>query len=189
MKKWLRVLLFADFFILVAAGMLVPIYAVFVEEIGGDILDASTAWAIFAFTSGILILVISKWEDQIKHLEKMVFFGYLLRCIAFLGYFFVANKYELFLVQVIIGVSVAISVPAYDSLYSKLLDKGKFASQWGAWEGLNLIGGGIAAIIGGVIVTFFGFKALFLVMFVFSLIGLLLTSTLFSKKFKLIIAD
>lgn len=184
MKKWLRILLFSDFFILLAAGMLTPIYAIFVEEIGGDILAASGAWALFTFTSGFLIWLFGKWEDKTKHLEKMVFWGYLIRCIAFLGYFFVANKYQLFGIQILLGIGMATSLPAYDSLYSKLLSKGKYASEWGTWEGVNLMAAAAAAIIGGVIANFFGFKILFLVMFASGLIGLIISSTLLSGKFR-----
>lgn len=186
MKKWLRILLFADFFMLLAMGMLTPIYAIFVERIGGDILAASGAWAIFTFTSGFFIWVFGKWEDRIKHLEKMIFLGYLLRCIAFLGYFFVANKYHLFGIQTLLGIGIALSLPAYDSLYSRLLTKGKSASEWGTWEGMNMMVAALAAIIGGLVANYFGFKILFLVMFASSLIGLLISITLLSKAFEVV---
>ncbi|MBW2966453.1 MFS transporter [Candidatus Woesearchaeota archaeon] len=184
MKKWLRILLIADFFMLLAAGMLLPIYALFVEKIGGDILAASGSWAIFTFTSGFLIWLFGKWEDKVKHLEKMVFGGYLFRCIGFLGFFFVANKYHLFGIQAILGIGIAASLPAYDSLYSKLLSKGKFASEWGTWEGMSMMVAALAAVIGGIVANYLGFKILFLIMFASSLLGLLISTTLFSKAFK-----
>lgn len=182
MRKGLKILLFADFFMLLAFGMITPIYAIFVEEIGGDILSASGAWAIFALTSGFLIWLFGKWEDRVKHLEKMVFLGYLLRCLGFLGYFFVVNKYHLFGVQILLGMSLAMSTPAYDSLYSKFLSKGKFASEWGAWEAMNMIVGGVAALFGGIIANYFGFKTLFIIMFLNGIVGVLISSVLLSKK-------
>lgn len=184
MKKWLKVLLLADFFMMFAIGMLTPIYAIFVKEIGGDILAASGAWAIFTFTCGILIFIIGRWEDRVQHLEKMVFLGYMLRCFTFIGYFFVANKFHLFGVQVLLGIGAAMTLPAYDSLYSKLLSKGHYASEWGAWEGMDKIVAGVAAIVGGLIASYFGFRVLFLVMFFSSLVGLFISAKLFSKGFK-----
>jgi MFS family permease len=187
-NKVLRILLFADFFMLLAMGMLTPIYAIFVEEIGGDILSASGAWAIFTLTSGVLILLIGKWEDKQKQkgipYKRFIFFGYLIRSIAFLSYFFVADKYQLFLVQVLLGIGVATTVPAFDSLYSRFLSKGRFASEWGAWEGMNMIVAAIAAVIGGFIAAFLGFKVLFLIMFAASLVGLAISTRLPSKKIK-----
>jgi predicted MFS family arabinose efflux permease len=186
MKKWLRYLLIADFFMLLAMWMLTPIYAIFVEEIGGDILAASSAWALFSLTSGVLIYFSGKWQDGLKKRgithNKFISLGYLIRCIAFLGYFFVADKFQLFAVQVLLGIGVAASVPAFDSLYSKLLTKGRYASEWGAWEGMNMIVASIGAVIGGVVASYFGFKALFLVMFASSLIGFIISRGLPSKE-------
>lgn len=55
MKRGLRFLLIADTWATLAIGMLGPIYAIFVEEIGGDLLDASWAYFAFMITSGILM--------------------------------------------------------------------------------------------------------------------------------------
>lgn len=41
MKKGIKVLLISDAWINLAVGMIGPIYAIFVDEIGGGILDAS----------------------------------------------------------------------------------------------------------------------------------------------------
>ena len=47
MRRGLKILLLADGTANLALGMIGPIYALFVEKIGGDILDAG--WAYFAF--------------------------------------------------------------------------------------------------------------------------------------------
>ena len=60
MHKQLKLFLVADGFYALAFGMLAPIYAVFVERIGGDILEAGTAWAIFMIVSGIGLLFLGK---------------------------------------------------------------------------------------------------------------------------------
>jgi MFS family permease len=183
MNKWLKILLLADSFMLLAMGMLTPIYAIFVEEIGGDILAASWAWALFTFTSGLLIWFFGKLEDNAQH-GRIISLGYMVRCLAFLGYFFVTTEYHLFAVQILLGIGFAISIPAYDSLYSRLLEKGKFASGWGAWEGMNRVVAAIAALIGGFVASIFGFKTLFIIMFIVSLIGLGLSTRLFSRDLK-----
>ncbi|MFC1454564.1 MFS transporter [Candidatus Undinarchaeota archaeon] len=172
MKRVLKLLLETDILFTAALGFLGPIYAIFVGSIGGDILDASGAWAAFTFTTGILILLISKMEDKIKDKKKLIFSGYLLKSVAIAGYYFIAAPIHLFLVQIVLGMSEAISVPAYDYLYSKSIDSKKGASQWGLWEGFYNISIAISALIGGVIVTIYGFKILFVLMFLLSLIGL-----------------
>jgi MFS family permease len=170
---------------LMAIAMLTPIYAIFVQDIGGDILSASGAWALFTLTSGVLILLFGRLEDKaskkgIQH-QKFITLGYFIRSLAFIGYFFVTNTFQLFAVQVLLGIGFAASIPAYDSLYSKFLSKGHYATEWSAWEGMNMIVAAIGAVIGGVIANFFGFKTLFLVMFTSSLIGLVISTFLNPK--------
>ena len=84
----------------------------------------------------------------------------------------------MFIVQGILGLAEAFNSPVYDGLYSKFLDKGKFVSEWGLYASMRSIVTGIAAIGGGAIATYFGFKVLFLIMFVFSVIGMLISITL-----------
>ncbi|MBN2042927.1 MAG: MFS transporter [Candidatus Aenigmarchaeota archaeon] len=172
MKTGLKVLLFAEACFTIAAGMLGPIYAVFVEEIGGNILDASSAWAVFMLTMGIIVFLIGRWEDKLRHKERMVIIGYVIRAIGYLGYVFVYNQPALLAVQIILGIGGALNIPAYDSMYTKFLDKGKEASEWADWEAMYYIMTAFAAIFGGIVASVFGFRALFLIMFIFSLIGM-----------------
>lgn len=172
MRLGLKILLFSDGCMLLAAGMLGPIYAIFVEEIGGNILDASGAFAAFMLTSGIILYLLGKWEDRVKHKKKIVVTGYLIRCIGFLGYYFVFNPLSLILIQITLGFGEAFGLPAYDAVYTRYLDRGKEASEWGAWETTNYLVAGIGALAGGLIAAFLGFRNLFLVMFGISVLGL-----------------
>jgi MFS family permease len=173
MRMGLKILLFAEACLTIAAGMLGPIYAVFVEEIGGNILDASSAWAVFMLTMGIIVLMIGRWEDKLKHQEKMVIIGYVVRAVGYLGYIFVYNQPALLLVQIMLGLGGALNIPAYDALYTKFLDRGKEASEWADWEAMYYIMTAFAALSGGVLAYYYGFRILFMIMFIFSLIGLL----------------
>ena len=184
MKKTLKILLSTAAVSLLAGGLFGPIYAVFVKEIGGDLLTAGTAYATFAIAAGVLIFFISRWEDHVKHKEKLVIGGYALGCIGFIGLLLVKKPMDLFIVQIIFGVAEAIGTPAYDGLYSKFLDKGKYASEWGMWESMNWIVLGIAAATGGAIAHTYGFRTLFMIMLVLSIIGLVISFSLLKKKKK-----
>ncbi|MFH1500467.1 MAG: MFS transporter [archaeon] len=175
MKKGLRVLLAADGFVLFAFGLLIPIYAIFVEEIGGDVLDAGITYAVYLFFMGVFIYFVSRWENHQKHKEKLLIFSYVLFCFGAIGYFFVTSKYHLFLVQAIVGAAEAFNSPVYDGLYSKFLDKGKFVSEWGLYASMRSFVTAFAALAGGALAFYFGFKALFTVMLVFSILGLLIS--------------
>ena len=49
----------------------------------------------------------------------MVFIGYAITTIEIAGCLFVRTPFDLFIVQAILGVSTAITTPAYDAIYSK----------------------------------------------------------------------
>jgi MFS family permease len=182
MRRELKILLLAEAMFALAGGLFGPIYAIFVEEIGGDLLAAGGAYAAFALAAGILIFFISRWEDHVRHKEKLIVAGYLLNCVGFLAYIFIQSPLELFLVQIIFGVGTAVGAPAYDALYSKNLDKGKFTSEWGMWESMQFIVLAIAAGAGGFLATLYGFRFLFILMFLLSVLGLLVSLALFRKR-------
>ena len=182
MQRELKILLLASALSMLAGGLFGPIYAVFVEEIGGDLLTAGAAYAAFAIAAGILVFFISRWEDHVKHQEKLVVIGYFLSSIGFLGYLLIKTPLHLFIVQIILGIGEAVGIPAYDGLYSKHLDKGKFVSEWGLWESMYYIVLGISALIGGFLANIYGFKLLFTIMFILSILGLIASTFLVVKK-------
>lgn len=186
MQRELKILLLASTFSTLAGGLFGPIYAVFVAGIGGDLLTAGTAYSLFAISAGVLIFFISRWEDHVKHQEKLVIAGYFLGCMGFLGYLLIQTPLHLFMVQILFGVGEAVATPAYDGLYSKHLDKGKFASEWGLWDSMYYIVTGIAAAIGGFLASLYGFRVLFAVMLAVSIVGLITSTFLvIRRKYKL----
>jgi len=181
MKKELNILLSASGFMFFAGGLFGPLYAIFVEQIGGDLLTAGSAYSVFAVSAGLLIYVISKWEDRQGHIPFFVFLGYIISAIGYIGYLFVKEPWHLFLLQIVFGLGQAIGAPAYDGLYSQLMDHGRYVSQWGVWESMTWIVTGIGAVIGGFIAAIFGFNTLFIIMAVLSGIGALIAARLISR--------
>ncbi len=172
MNLALKILLFADGLFLLAGAMLGPIYAIFVERIGGDILTAGTSFAIFSLVMGILILVFGKIEDIfLKETELWICLGYLIIAIGFFGYLHVTSPLHLFIVQIILGIGEAIQIPGYSAVYSRHLDHKKYAFQWGAWDSIRNFAAALGAIAGALIVTVFGFKPLFIIMGSLALAG------------------
>jgi MFS family permease len=182
MKRGLQFLLFSEVWFGFSLGMLGPIYALFVEEIGGSLLDASWAFFAFTFTSGVVIYLISLWEDHIIHKEKLIVFGYFLTSVGVLSYYFVGTQSHLVLTQIVLGLAGAFLFPAYDALYTEYIDHHKEASQWGACESLYKITTAIAAVVGGYIAYLLGFKTLFLVMFVFSFMSVIISYKMYKHS-------
>ena len=163
-NKALRILLFTNAMILIAVAMLGPIYALFVENVGGDLIDASMAGGIFALVAGLTTLISGRYSDKVKQDELIIVAGYIIIGFGFILYTFVHSVTALFFVQAIIGFGEAIYSPAFDAVYSRHLDGHKSGLEWGAWESMNYFTTAFGAIAGGFIVMLFGFKVLFLIM-------------------------
>lgn len=163
-NKALKILLATNALILLAAAMLGPIYALFVKEIGGDLMDASIAGFMLAISAGLVTLISGKFSDRIRHSEHILMLGYSLIGTGFLMFLFVDSIITLFVIQILIGMGEAIYSPAFDKLYSEHLNQGQFGVEWGTWESMNYFTTAFGAIIGGLLVTRFGFPALFITM-------------------------
>lgn len=163
-NKPLKILLATNSLILFAGAMIGPIYALYVQKIGGDLLDASFTAGLFALVAGISVLLFGRFSDKVKENELLIVAGYLIMGIGFLLFIFVNSIFFLLIVQIILGFGEAVYSPAFDALYSKHLDGNKSGSQWGVWESMNYFTFAISAVIGGYLVTKFGFNALFAIM-------------------------
>ena len=164
LNKNLRLLIFVNTVITFTVGMFAPFYAVFVVKIGGGAALAGVSWALFSVVSGILILLLSKWELRIKRQHILLAIGYLIRSIVFLSYAFMNNIPQLLITQVLWGIASAIGTPAFDALYTSNTSKETAIVEWGDWEGVSAIATGVAALIGGLLIQLVGFKILFLLM-------------------------
>lgn len=182
MKKGIKILLVADGFMSFSLGMLGPIYAIFVEKIGGDILDASWAYSTYMITAGVVMYILSKWEDRSKHKEKFIVMGYALTAVGCLLYVFVTSQTTLLIAQIILGLAIAVLDPAFDAIYAHFVTQKEEASNWGIWESTNYIITAIAAIAGGYIAKVFGFQVLFVCMFLTALMGVGYSLFLFKSQ-------
>lgn len=95
-NRSLRILLATNAIILFAGAMLGPIYALFVEDIGGSLLDASIAGGMFALAAGITTLVSGRYADKIKENEFVVVAGYLIMALGFYFYIFRQHDFPAF---------------------------------------------------------------------------------------------
>jgi len=164
LNKALKILLGTNALILVSGAMLAPIYALFVDKVGGSLLDASITGGAFAFAAGATTLIAGRFADKIKQNELIVAGGYGVIAFGYLLYTQANSVLFLLLVQVLIGSAEAFYSPAFDAVYSKHLNVDKAGRQWGAWESTNYFSLSIGAIVGGIIVTLFGFNTLFILM-------------------------
>lgn len=154
-----RILLLSDALSILSVGFIGPIYALFVEKIGGNILEAGTSYAIFMVTAGVVVLLLAVVEDRVKTQKSFIIAGYGIGVIGTVGYLFVNSSITLFLVQALLGLAMALKGPAYDGLFSRV-DMKHVTLAWGEWEAMDYFTLGASAFFGSVIAQYFGFTAL-----------------------------
>ncbi|MCB9809672.1 MFS transporter [Candidatus Peribacteria bacterium] len=180
-NKHIKFLLSTNGVILFSGALLGPIYALFVEEIGGDILDAGLAGAVFALSAGLTSLIVGFKGDTIQNKAHVLALGYGVIALGFFSYTFVNSMTTLLVAQVIVGFGEALYSPMFDALYSRHLDEGHFSSEWEIWECMNYWVSCIAALIGAFFVEQYGFTLLFIVMGILALLSAIRV-LLWSKK-------
>lgn len=171
LTKRIRILLLSDYFMVFGSGMLGPLFAVFTEKIGGDILDIAWVWATYMIMTGIIIVAVGKISDKLIAKEKLVIAGFLLSSIFTLGYLLVSKPFHLFFVQAGLAIATALSFPTWDALYARYEDKKQDGYTWGLVDGGEQIVPGVAMLIGGFVVVYFGFKVLFVIMALVQFVG------------------
>jgi predicted MFS family arabinose efflux permease len=163
-------------------GMLGPLFAIYAEKIGGDILDITWAWATYLIITGILYILVGRILNKKPYKEKVMVMGYGLNALFTFGYLFVDSPVKLFFVQVGLGVAEAIGTPAWDALYAKNTSDDADAYAWGLSSGQSQIVTGVAFAIGGIITHFISFEALFITMGLVQVAATIVTSQLLFKR-------
>jgi predicted MFS family arabinose efflux permease len=163
-------------------GLLGPLLAIFTKSIGGDLLDITWAWAIFLVFTGVLNMVFGYLSDHKYGKEKLMVAGYFLNAIFTFGYLFIKTTYGLFFIEAGLGVAAALSTATWDALYAKYSDRKTDGSIWGVHEGWAKIITAAAIIMGGLIVNYFSFKALFFIMGIIQTAAAIYQTRILNKK-------
>lgn len=164
MNRYRKVLLASSYVWYFGEGLLGPLYAVFAQRIGGDILELTGAYALYLITMGVLSIYIGEKFTRPDSKKRLMTLGYALNAVATFCYLLVDSPLKLFVVQGLLGVAAALTTPTWNSLFSMYDDKKRAGSGWGLDAGGSNITLGLAAIAGGFIMANFGFTALFLLM-------------------------
>lgn len=177
-NKSLRVLFVLNSIFVFAGSLLGPLYAIYVRGIDSKVISVSLSWAVFMFSSTIFMYFVSKYGDKIKEQEYLLAGGFLVRCLAWFGYIFVFNLPSLIILQVVLGLGEALGTPSWNAIFAKHLDEKKEIMDYSNWDIINNLMIAVATVVGGVLVTCFGFNFLFVIMgllaFV-SFVGVLVT--------------
>ena len=185
MKKEYKILLIAELIVNFGAGLIGPFYAVFVKGIGGTILDMGLTISLFSFTTGLLIILVGRISDKLDK-SLVAVLGYYIYAFGTLGYLLVAKPWQLFLLQIVFAIGVACLAGPLTALFSQYIQKKKAGAQWGLAEGGGHMVVAVAVFLGTFVVKWWGFEALFVIMFFVQIMGAVVQNYfyLFTRKKK-----
>lgn len=165
MRKGYKILLSASLLANFGDNLIGPFYAVFVERIGGSLLDIGFTVTVFSMCTGVLMILIGRISDKLNK-ELITVFGYGLYALGSLLYIFISSPWQLFILQVIFAIGTACLSAPLIALFSKYIQKGKEGAQWGLEGGGGFLAVAVASFIGTIIVNQWGFQILFILMFI-----------------------
>lgn len=163
-------------------GMLGPLFAVFTERIGGDILDISWAWATYLLVTGVFYIMVGKLLSGKSYQAKVMVAGYGLNAVCTFGYLFVSTPLHLFFVQAGLGIAEAIGTPAWDALYARNINKETDTYAWGLAGGQSQIVTALAIVSGGLIAHYLSFNILFITMGIIQVLATLIQAKIIKPK-------
>lgn len=159
-NNYLYILTFAYAFSTFAQGIFMPIYAFFVQKIGGGILETSWAIAVYSILAGAGTIAIHKTSWSPRYRMHFLWFGWLLWVLSIGVYFvIVQNILTLYISQILNALGDALSKPIWDAEFTKKIERDP-AQAWAFFEGTISIFGGIATLLGGFVATLYGFDVL-----------------------------
>ncbi len=171
--RWLTV---SDIFLFSSAGLLAPIFALFIDGyiVGGDTVVAGMAATIFLFTRSIAQIPAASIIDRIRGEKDDFWFlviGTFVSAIIPLAYIFISTPSELYILQFVYGLANAFTFPSWCALFTRHIDKNREGVEWGVYQTLIDLSGAGAAVFGGVIAEQFGFEWVFILVSFLGILG------------------
>lgn len=163
----LLILTWVDVLILLAFGLLSPLFAIYVtgQISGGTASVVGFATAVYFIAKSFVQIPIGRFID--KHSgEKddfaVLIVGYGLLTLVPFFYLVAKTPFHIYLLQGLLGIADALATPSYLSIFSRHLDREHEGTEWSVRSLFTGLAGAAAGAIGGVMVDVFGFRALFL---------------------------
>src|SRR3989339_676333 len=112
MNKYYKMLLSASLLANFGDNLIGPFYAVFVEKIGGSILDMGYTVTVFSVCTGFLMIIIGRISDKLNK-ELITIFGYTMYALGSLLYVFISSPWQLFGLQIVFAVSAVVFIGTF----------------------------------------------------------------------------
>ena len=129
---------------------------------------------LFWITKSLLQIPIGNYLDR-NHGEqddyKFMVIGTFMMALVPLGYLFSSQPWHIYGMQMFYAVAASINFPSWSAIFTRHIDKGREAFEWGTHSTVSGTGVGIAGGVGGIAVAYFGFEVVFIFVSAFSVLA------------------
>ena len=186
-NKIVRTLIAADFFLNLGWGLLAPVFAIFILRnitMENSLMAAEVAGfaALFYWIPKSLIEIpIGYFLDRKKGEKDDLWFmviGEFVMAFVPLGYMVSSAPWHIYLLQILYAFGMAMALPSWLAIFTRHIDKGKEALEWGMESTSIGAGAGIAGGLGGILAGALGFKVLFVAVSVLNFVSVVVLITI-----------
>lgn len=161
MNKSLKLLLIINSFFVFAGNLIGPLYAVYIEGLGGSIAVASGTWSVMLLTTTLINFGLIRYGDKVKQHEYYLIAGFVFRALAWIGFVYAGSISAIIILQILIGIGEAVGSTGFDTIFAEHLDKSSHIKDYAVWKTIANVLAAIATMIGGLVVTYYGFAPMF----------------------------
>lgn len=178
-NRIIKYLILSDLIFYMGWGLLTPIFAIFIIERinGGTPLVVGIATSIYWIVISILRIPFGVFLDK-KTGERddyaFMVSGLFLGAIVPFGYLYCTWPWQLYFLQAVYALGMAMSLAGWSAIFTRKIDKGREATEWSLSATGYSLGTGIAGVVGGYTVGQFGFNPVFMAVGILGLIGVAL---------------
>ena len=178
-NRIIKYLILSDLAFWTGWGLINPIFAIFIIERieGGSIVVVGIASAIYWIFKALLRIPIGIFLDTLPSEKDDYFFlvsGLLIAALVSFGFIFAKIPLHIYVLQAFYALGIAMSLSGWTAIFTRHIDKGKEATEWGLDATSIGLGVGVAGAVGGLAVSNFGFTPVFVAVGILGLIGVIL---------------
>lgn len=180
LNQVILIIIFAEFLFTAAAGLVTPIFAVFVLENirASAITVVGFATALYWIVKSVLQLPIARYLDK-NHGEIDDFYSLLVGVAVTTGavfaFYFSREVWHIYLLQFLIAVGDAFAVPPFYAIFTRHLDPQSTGFEWALRSSFSLgAGSAIGGALSGILAAAIGIRAVYLLNGTLMLVGLII---------------
>ncbi len=181
-NRVMRAYIYWDFFINSGWGLLGPVFAIFLlQKVAvGNVIEGARivgfAALFYWITKSILQIPIGNYLDK-NHGEIDDFWFYVIGTIITgfvpFGFLFSSLPWHIYALEMLHAVGMSMVIPSSYAIFVRHADKGREAYESGLDSTLLGIGAGVTGAVGGIMAGYIGFKLIFILTGIFTLISVL----------------